>query len=165
MCLPYQIIFTTDDGKNKCKYRKCFVLPCSRMSSRITRSCSTDNRFSWIQAGSPNINCFNPISWWHNPSKYPTGVNVKTMIYRHHLFHDPFISSLLDTILGTRYSSYNKSCCLNNKYNSRVRICVCALQLPTVSLIKPLIKPKYCATEFIRSNISTDVSKSYTKST
>ena len=29
------------------------------------------------------------------------GVNVKTMIHRHHLFH---VSSLLDTTLGTHYS-------------------------------------------------------------
>ena len=37
------------------------------------------------------------------------GVNVKTMIHRHHLFHAPFTSFLLlllDTILGTRYSHY-----------------------------------------------------------
>jgi len=104
--------------------------------------CNTDDRFF----GSRYFQTFtalmpSPIQISH----FSLGVDKlkRIMIHRHHLFHAPFISSLLNTILGTCYSHHVAWCILQQIVvwnNSTIveYLHICALQLPTVSFIKTI---------------------------
>ena len=103
--------------------------------------CSTDNRLFGSRPGGRIHSNVHFSLWSECKNNDPQASSIPCSIYIILVRH--YTGDTLFTPCNMMHPTI-KNCCLNN-YNSRVRTCVCALQLPTISLIKPLIKLKYCA--------------------